>query len=304
MADYYDTLGVARTADQKDIQQAFRRLARKYHPDMNRDADAETKFKEINEAYEVLSDAESRSKYDLYGDRWRDADRIEAQRRASTSTSGFGFGGTRRGAYTGEDLRAEMDDILGDFDSIFSDIRRTRSRGGRRSVRENAPVSVSLAEAYRGVTVTASLTIAGALRKFEVDIPPGIDTGGLVRVAPEPGTELIFDITVKPDSRFRRSGADLYTDVEVDFEDAILGGEADVSTLDGRRIRVTIPAGSQNGQNIRLRGEGMPRLNAPNDRGSLFVTVRPQIPDSLTDEQRKLVEQLRDLRNAERAGAP
>ena len=291
MADYYSVLGVERGAEQKDIRQAFRRLARKYHPDLNKDdADAESKFKEINEAYEVLSDPDSRRKYDAHGDQWKRADEIEAQQRAASRA--YGSTGIRYGHGAPS---------VNDFDSIediLSDVGRFRgSRYGSGTVRSETSVTVSLAEAYRGTTINANYTARGRSRRFEVDIPPGVDNGSAVRVTPERGTEMLFRVSVTPDAKFRREGMDLYVNADVPFEQCILGGEAQVRTLDDRTIWVKIPANSQNGQNIRLRGQGMPKLGSPDVKGDLYVTVRPQMPRSLTEEQRDLVVKLQELRS-------
>ena len=292
MADYYSVLGVDKGAEQKDIRQAFRRLARKYHPDLNQDdADAEARFKEVNEAHEVLSDPDSRRKYDAHGDQWKHADEIEAQRRAARSAYDFMGGGYRRAHSSEGDVFAGLGDILGDVGD---------SRGGRSgAVRSETSVTVSLEEAYAGTTVNANYTVRGRNRRFEVDIPPGVDNGSTVRVTPERGTEMLFRVSVSPNGSFRREGVDLYTDADVPFEQCILGGETQVRTLDGRTIWVMIPANSQNGRNIRLRGQGMPRLGSPDVKGDLYVTVRPQMPESLTDEQRELIAKLQELRSGE-----
>lgn len=289
MADYYNTLGVGRDADEKAIRGAFRRLARKYHPDLNKeDADAEARFKEVNEAYEVLSDADSRKKYDTYGDQWKDADRIEEQRRAARSPFDF----TARGYYDNSDLFSGFEDIFGSGGGF----RDFETRRAPRNVRTETTITVSLEEAYTGTTINANLTTGDRARRFEVDIPPGVDNGSAVRVTPESGTELLFRVSVTPHPRFRRLGEDIYTDVPVAFEEAILGGEAEVMTLDGRRIAVTIPENSQNGQNIRLRGLGMPTLGSPGKKGDLYATVRPVMPKSMNDEQRDLIRRFRELR--------
>lgn len=293
MTDYYETLGIQRNADEKAIRGAFRRLARKYHPDLNKDdEDAEARFKEVNEAYEVLSNADSRKKYDAYGDRWRDADRIEEERRASRTSYGPQVDFSSYGGY-------EADDLLSGFEDIFGTAGGFRDFGSGRSpsaTRTETSVSVSLEDAYRGTTINANFTSAGRARRFEVEIPPGVDSGSVVRVTPESGTELLFKVTVTPHSRFRRLGEDIYADVFVAFEDVILGGEAEVRTVDGRRIAVTIPENSQNGQNIRLRGLGMPRLGSPEDKGDLYATVRPVMPKSVSEEQRELISRFRELR--------
>ena len=189
------------------------------------------------------------------------------------------------------DLFAGLEDILGDAG------RFRGSRHGTGTIRSETSVTVSLEEAYRGTTVMANYTVRGRNRRFEVDIPPGVDNGSTVRVSPEAGTEMLFRVSVSPNGKFRREGTSLYTDADVPFEQCILGGEAQVQTLDGRTIWVKIPANSQNGQNIRLRGQGMPSLGSPDTKGDLYVTVRPQMPRSLTDEQRELVEKLQELRS-------
>lgn len=293
MADYYSVLGVERGAEQSDIRQAFRRLARKYHPDLNQDdSDAETRFKEVNEAYEVLSDPDSRRKYDAHGDQWKHADEIEAQRRTARGAYDFMGGAYRSGPSPEGDVFAGLEDILGDMG------RFRGSQYGAGTVRAETAVTVSLEEAYAGTTVNANYTVRGRNRRFEVSIPPGVDNGSTVRVTPERGTEMLFRVSVTPNLRFRRDGSDLYTDADVPFEQCILGGEAQVRTLDDRTIWVKIPANSQNGQNIRLRGQGMPKLGSPDAKGDLYVTVRPQMPKSLTDEQRELIVKLRELRSA------
>ncbi len=292
MADYYDILEIQKNADEKEIRQAFRKLARKYHPDLNQgDRDSEARFKEINEAYEVLSDSDSRKKYDIYGERWKDADRIEERRQASRPPFDF----TTYGSYGDSAVFSGLEDILGAGGGF-------RDFGGRRSprtVRTETSVTVSLEDAYSGTTITANFTRGGRERRFEVDIPPGVDNGSAVRVSPEGGTELVFRVSVTPHPRFRRLGADIYADVAVPFEDAILGGETELQTPAGRRIVVTIPENSQNGQNIRLRGLGMPTLGSPEKRGDLYATVRPMMPSSLTEEQRELITRFRDLRFGE-----
>ena len=189
MADYYDTLGIQRDADENEVRRAFRRLARKYHPDLNKDdKDAEAKFKEVNEAYEVLSNADSRKKYDAYGDQWRDADRIEEQRRASRTASGSPFDFTSRGYYDNSDLFSGFEDIFG----AGGGYRDFETRRAPSTVRTETSVTVSLEEAYSGTTINANLTTGGRARRFEVEIPPGVDNGSAVRVTPESGTELLF----------------------------------------------------------------------------------------------------------------
>lgn len=319
--NFYDVLGVSRGAPEKDIRTAYRKLARKHHPDVNpNDPNAEARFKEINQAYEVLSDPDKRKRYDKYGDRWEYADQIEeAQRRQSAGS--WARHGPGNGAFSFE--------TSGDFGSIFDSIFR-RERGGQRASRRGqdveTSVEVSLEEAFRGTTRTLSLQapetcptcggtgeVAGAIchtcegagqvlkpRRLEVKVPAGVKTGSRVRVAGEgrPGFgggtsgDLYLVVTVLPHSRFERKGDDLYTDADVPLVAAVLGGEVEVQTMDGR-IALRIPELTQNARQIRVAGKGMPALGGTR-RGDLFVRVRVRLPEHLTPEERRLFEQLRE----------
>lgn len=290
MADYYNVLGVSKSADEKEIRSAFRKLARKYHPDLNSgDKKAEDKFKEINEAYEVLSKADSRNKYDRHGDRWKHADEIDAQR-SQASYNPFG-GATSYNFGNG-------DDIFGDLGDIFNVSGSGRRRGGVAApTKLESSIEVSLDDAYAGAKF--NITISGQRRsrdrKLEVTIPAGVDNGSVVHLSPDKATEVYITVTVKPDSRFERKRNDLYLEVELPFEDAILGTEVDVETLT-RKLRLTVPPWSQNGQRIRLSGQGMPRLGSPEVKGDLFVVLRPTLPDELNDDQLNLIKTFRDYR--------
>lgn len=325
--NYYEALGVSRTASEKEIKSAYRKLARKHHPDVNPgDKSAEARFKEINAAHEVLSDPEKRRKYDRYGDRWEMADQIEANERRQGAASAFGRrGGTE--AFTGES---------GDFGSIFDSLfRRERSgpRGQparRRGQDVEHPIEVTLEEAFHGTTRTLSLTspetcpvcggsgeIAGAIchncegtgvaanaKRIEVKVPPGVKTGSRVRVAGEgrpgsgggPAGDLYLVVTVLSNARFERKGDDLYQDVDVPYVDAVLGGEIEVPTMTGR-VALRIPELTQNGRQIRLSGKGMPVLGSNTARGDLFVRTRVHLPEKLTGDERKHFEALRALQN-------
>ncbi len=302
MEDYYKTLGVSRSADQKEIRQAFRRLARQHHPDVNPgDAGAEERFKRISEAYETLSKPESRRKYDGGG---MDAPRGGGGARTRTTYRPPRGGGRRTTTPTPtlEDLMADMQDNFREFEDILGG---NFGMGGgsdgvgasaRATVEEN--VSVTLEEAYRGVPFELTLTSGGRERRLEVDIPPGVDNGSKVRVSPDADLSIVLNVSVAAHARYRRAGDDLHADADIPFEDAILGGDAPVTTIDGRRIRVTIPPNTQTGQKIRLRGQGMPKLGSPSTKGDMYVTVKPQMPESLTDEQRDLLVRFRQTRTA------
>ncbi|MER3419658.1 MAG: molecular chaperone DnaJ [Chloroflexota bacterium] len=316
--DYYQILGVPRTATEQEIRSAYRRLARQYHPDVNPgNKDAEAKFKEINEAYEVLSDPERRRRYDLLGERWQEyetwlrahqagqapppppPEEFLAQMRAAA-------GATGRGGYrtlTEEDLL----DLFGGeepfsefFQTFFGGAPR-RPRGPRRGADVERPIDVTLAEAYRGATRTVVLTLPdGTTRRLEVRIPPGIDTGQTIRLAGQglPGSgggppgDLFLVVRVQPDPRFERRGVDLYTRAAIPLATMLLGGETTVTTPDGRTLALRIPPETADGRVFRLRGQGMPRLDRPDERGDLYVEAHVVLPERLTPRQRELIEQL------------
>ncbi len=314
--DYYKILGVSKNATEKEIKSAFRKLARKYHPDVNPDdPQAEARFKEINEAYEVLGDPEKRAKYDQLGSdwqRWQQSGGHPGDFDWSRWTTGPG--GER--VYVRYGTPEDLEDLFGDsspfsdfFTSIFGGLgggaRRTGGFGGfeyqprpRRGRDLEHEVEISLAEAYHGTT--RLLTKDG--RRLEVKIPPGAKTGTRVRVRGEGGDgvaggqagDLYLKVKVAPDPRFERKGDDLYVTIPVDLYTAVLGGEVRVPTLAGD-VKLKIPAGSQNGQIFRLRGKGMPKLRKPTQHGDLYARLNVRLPTKLTPEQRKLFEQLRRL---------
>ena len=290
MATYYDTLGVSKNASEKDIRQAYRRLARQHHPDLNpNDEESERQFKQINEAYEVLSDADSRKKYDRYGDMWRQADDIEAQRsRGGPRTYTWTTGGQSPGG-VGADF--DFGDIFGGIGDLFGGGGRERPRGRQRA---NAAVTVSLEEAFAGTKRRVFAPDGGGSRRIEASIPPGVDNGSVVRISLDSGAELYLNVTVSPHTRFRRKGSDLEVDAPVPLADTVLGGEIELRTLGGR-LRLRIPSESQNGQRIRLSGQGMPMLGEPGKRGDLYAIVRPQMPLNVSAEERELFERLREL---------
>lgn len=291
--NYYSILGVSKNADEKEIKQAFRKLARKYHPDLNPgDKEAESKFKEINEANEVLSNPENRKNYDKYGDNWKHADQMEAQTRNSpfgrTYSSGRGGQEYEFGGFSG------IEDLLGGIGGVFGGGGRTATARHR-----DVAVTVSLDEAFSGTKRLVTVPSRGTSKRIEVTIPPGVETGSRVHVSMVDEPDLFLKITVSPDRRFERKGSDLYLDIDVPFEDAILGGEAEVNTLKSK-IQLTIPPESRAGQNIRLKGQGMPKLNDPKIRGDLYVRVRPTLPENLSDEERELLSKFKELRHQSR----
>ncbi len=290
MADYYDILGVSRTADEKEIRQAYRRLARQHHPDVNPGDDASAeRFKSINAAYEVLSDSDKRTKYDRYGDQWQHAEHFEQQGGGDFSQffRGRDFGGGR-GGFSFSAGGAKLSDILGGLGG-FGDLGGVGERMRPRPA--DIPVDITLEEADAGTTRRVNLPNG---RRLEVKIPPGIADGGRVHIAAggDSSGEFNLVVTVLPHRRFERKGADLHTSVDVPLLDAVLGGAADVQTLRGH-IELTLPPETQNGRRFRLAGQGMARLNDPERRGNLYATVNVTLPSNLTDEQRDLFAQMR-----------
>lgn len=285
--DYYRILGVKRGASEKEIKEAYRRLARKYHPDVNPgDKAAEEKFKEINEAYEVLSDPEKRRKYDQFGENWQFAEQF------ARAGSGGHFGGFRMG-----DVIFDFGGSSG-FESLFDDLfsgfgfGRPRSRTRIWSQPLEQEVEISLEEAFHGTT--RLISVDG--HRLEVTIPPGVDTGSRVRVGGRTGgPEIYLNIKVQPHERFERRGDDLYTEVPIFLTDAVLGAEVEVPTLRGKLL-LRIPPETQNGRVFRLAGQGMPHLGN-SGRGDLFVKVKVILPTNLTPRERELFEELRKLRS-------
>jgi DnaJ-class molecular chaperone len=316
--DYYKTLGVSENADHKEIRQAFRKLARQYHPDVNpNDKTAEAKFKEINEANEVLSDPEKRKKYDEMRAYYQQYGQWPGTAGEPAGAGAGGFGGPSEGNYQYYTVSEEdLADLFGgqspfsDFFETYFQSRasdggqagRTRT-GGRRQQRAvpgedvESAVKVSLAEAYRGATRVFELTEPdGSTRRLEVKIPAGVNEGARIRIAGQgmAGTagrgDLYLRIHIVPDSRFTQEGTTLRTSIDVSLATALLGGEVQVVTPDQRRLLLRIPPGTNNGKAFRLRGQGMPQVSQPDKRGDLYAEVRVILPTNLNDEQRRLFE--------------
>ncbi len=332
--DFYETLGVPRTADAKAIRQAYRKLARKYHPDVNpNDRAAEQRFKEATAAFEVLSDKEKRARYDRYharfGDQWERGEEIE---KAQQQAGRWSTVGSERGA--GRGGLGDLGDLFGDAGGGFFDslLRRARRPSRRRGENVEHHTTVTLEEAFAGTTRVLSIESeepcpacsgagrigqaicyscqgAGVVtrpRRIEVKIPAGVDTDSRVRVAGEgrpgaggaPAGDLVLVVSVRPHPRFERKGDDLHIEVPVSLLDAVLGSEAQLQTIKGSGL-LKVPPLTQNGRVFRLQGQGMPRLNG-SGRGDLYAKVRVLLPEALTDEERSLYEKLRALGASQR----
>jgi DnaJ-class molecular chaperone len=321
--DYYATLGVAKSASAKELKQAFRKLARKYHPDVNPgDKAAEARFKEINEAYEVLGDPEKRKKYDELGANWRQYEQAQQQGGASPFGGGWNvqYGGGQPGGGFRTMTPEEMEELFGD-QNPFSDFFNTffggsigsepgRRGGGRARQRKGRDVEheleLSLEDAYRGTTRRLSLKHDGHARTVDVRIPPGVGDGSRVRVAGEgeqgsggaASGDLFLRIRLAPHPIFERKGRDLYVKVPVPITTAVLGGEVEVPTLAGKPVRLRIPPLTQNGQLFRLKGYGMPAVGKPDDKGDAYARVEIQLPTQLSPEEREHYEALAKLSGA------
>jgi DnaJ-class molecular chaperone len=303
--DYYQTLGVPKTASAAELKKAYRRLARESHPDVHPgDKKAEARFKEINEAYEVLGDAGKRKKYDELGANWR------AYAQAAENGGPVpGSGGYRTA--TADELRDLFgaEDPFSDFFHTFFGGAGPARTGGRRTRRAERgrdvehPLELTLEEAFQGTTRHLRMADGGPDRTVQVRIPAGVRDGSRVRVAGEGGGghgggsagDLFLAVRLLPHPVFDRRGQDLHTKVSVPVTTAVLGGETEVATLAGSTLRLKVPAMSQAGRIFRLRGHGMPTPGKPDERGDLYATLEIRIPTALTDEARVHYEALRAL---------
>lgn len=345
--DYYQTLGVKKTSSEKEIRTAYRKLARELHPDLNpKNKAAEQRFKDVNEAYDVLSDAEKRKKYDQLGSNWKKYDqwqkagggqagqpfdfddlfggRTRTGGRGSTRTvtpeeaeQMFGggstfsdffrtfFGGASGGGATATTRRTSTTEPS--IEDLFGGGAATRGRAGttRRGQDLEQPVEVSLEEAFNGSTRVIQLTneTTGQIRKLEVKIPAGVADGSRVRVAGQGGPgvlggtagDLYLLVRITPSPTFSREGDDIRVKVPVALTTAALGGEVEVPTPRGSKLALRIPEETQDGRTFRLRGQGMPRLESPSERGDLYAEVHLQLPEKLSPRQRELFEELARL---------
>lgn len=294
--DYYETLGVPRTATTDEIRQAYRALARKFHPDINKDPGADDRFKELSEAYEVLRDPEKREQYDRLGKNWRAGDGMDG-------AAGFGTGGFDTSGFGGAGFGTTGGDFSDFFESLFGGAGPGSGRAGRgegfgarprRGADHEAVIDLTLPEAAAGGHRSISL---GDGRSYDVRIPEGAREGQRIRLAGEGGPgrdggptgDLFLKVRLLPHPGFRLDGDDLHVDLPVSPSEAALGAEVPVTTLSGQ-ARVKVPAGSSSGRRLRLRGEGMPTRGG--GHGDLYAELRIVLPPTLDEAERKLYEQL------------
>lgn len=303
--DYYKILGIEKTATQDEIKKAYRKLARKYHPDLNpNDKEANRQFQQINEANEALSDPEKRKKYDEYGEHWKNADQFE-QAKQSRSQQGagqsnpFGGAGGYGGSYNSEDFGG------GDFSEFFESM--FGGMGGGRSGRTNtkfkgqdyqAELKLNLLEAYE--THKRTLTVNG--KNIRITIPAGIANGQVIKLTGQgapgqnggPNGDLYITFNIADHHLFKRLNNDLYLNHQIDLYTAVLGGDTMVDTLDGK-VKLKVAPGTQNGTKVRLKNKGFPLYKKENEFGNLYVTYTVKIPTALTDKQKELFKELQNL---------
>ena len=309
--DYYKILGVDKNASQDDIKKAFRKLARKYHPDLNpNDPSAKDKFQEINEANEVLSDPEKRKKYDEYGEHWKHADEFEAQKKARQYAGGggggfSGFGGDGGSYWYSSDGEGFSGGDAGGFSDFFESMFGHRGGGGRgnagfRGQDFNAELHLSLRDAAR--THKQVLNVNG--KQVRITIPAGVADGQVIKLKGDggeginggPAGDLYSTCKIAEDSVCKRLGDDLYVDVEMDLYTAVLGGEKVIDTLEGK-VKLKIKPETQNGTKVRLKGKGFPVYKKEGQFGDLIITYSVKIPTNLTDRQKELFRELQQSMN-------
>lgn len=292
--DYYEVLGVSRNASAEEIQQAYRKLARRYHPDVNSAPESEDRFKEINEAYNVLSDPDTRKRYDRFGADFRSVPEDYDER------VGAGFAGGARHPGGGQGVRFTTGEGFGDvdFEDLFGSLFGARGAAGPiPGADQEAELELTVEEAYRGGPRTIALSGPEGTREYRVNVPPGAVDGQRIRLAGQGGRgsgrgqagDLYLVVRIAPHPRYRVSGRDVHVDLPVAPWEAALGATVPLTTPGGE-TKVTVPAGSRTGRRLRLRGEGMPHPRGT--PGDLYAEIRVMVPSKLTARERELFEQL------------
>lgn len=294
--DYYEILGISKTATEKEIKAAYRKLARKYHPDLNpNDEQAHKKFQQLNEANEVLSDPDKRKKYDQYGEHWQHGEAYE-QARQQQSRQQRSYGGGGHQAFDFEGFSSGGEDFSDFFQSMFGG----GGGGGRRQAKYrgqdyNAELQLSLKDVSE--THKQTLTVNG--KNIRITIPAGVENGQTIKIAGHggpganggPSGDLYIKFLVADDARFKRKGADLYVNAKLDLYTAVLGGEITAETLTGK-VKVKVKPETQNGAKVKLKGKGLPVYKKEGEFGDLFITYDIELPTNLTDKQKQLFEEL------------
>ncbi|MBX3043836.1 MAG: J domain-containing protein [Candidatus Kapabacteria bacterium] len=308
--DYYQILGLTKTASADEIKKAYRNLAKKYHPDSNKDSDAEKRFKEISEAYAVLSDPEKRKKYDLLGSDWN------RHRQTGGSSDNFNWSDyiSQQARQRSSNARQKVGDMFGDsglsdfFERFFSG---GFSQSGQRTSTKSKPAYAKGDNYKTEITITIEEVAKGAKRqlqvngeKFDVTFKPGLSDGQKLKISgkglPADGGgdkgDLIISVKVSEDTIYQRTGNDLYKNIEVDYTTAVLGGQVKVETLYGK-LMVNIAPGSRSGKVLKLKGMGLPDYKSINLKGDLYLKVLIQLPDNISQKESDLVKEIQKIRN-------
>ncbi|MEO8819281.1 MAG: J domain-containing protein [Ginsengibacter sp.] len=300
--DYYKTLGVAKNASAEDIKKAYRKLARKLHPDVNpNDKEAHKKFQQINEANEVLSDAEKRKKYDQYGENWKHADQYEQARHQQQQQGGGGFGGGGFGNFGGDQYTyssGEEGSFSDFFESLFGGAGRRSRPAKYRGQDYNAELQVLLSDAFN--THKQTITVDG--KNVRITIPAGVENGQKIRLKGYgsaganggPNGDLLITFVIKNNPHLKREGNNLYKSEDLDLYTALLGGEKTIDTLSGK-IKLKVAPETQNGATIRLKGKGFPVYKKEGQFGDLYITWNIKLPTNLTEKQKELFTELSKL---------
>lgn len=290
--DYYKTLGVSKTASEADIKKAYRKLARKYHPDLNpNDKVSEQKFKEINEANEVLSNAENRKKYDQYGEHWQQGEAYEKAKQQQQSQR----------SYQGTSGNYSQEDFSDFFENMFGD---ASSRGGGRQVKFrgqdfNAELQLDLKDVY--TTHKRTLTVNN--KNIRITIPAGIENGQIIKIKGHggqgvnggPNGDLLIQFSVVNHSKFKRNKDNLHVTVDLDLYKALLGGDLMIDAFNGK-VKLTIKPETQNGTQVKLKGKGFPKYKKEGQFGDLYITYQIKIPTNLSIQEKNLIKELQKLR--------
>lgn len=306
--DYYKVLGVERNASQDDIKKAYRKMARKYHPDLNKDdPNAKDKFQEINEANEVLSDPEKRKKYDEYGEHWKHADEFKAEREAYQRAQQSGGQSAYWYSVNGDDFmggfgRGNASGFSDFFEQLFGHgASAGRSGRGYNMMSRGGDIEAQMNLSLREAAVTHKQTFSVNGENLRITIPAGIADGQIIKLKGHgekgsngaPDGDLYITFQIAPDPDFKREGDDLFTDVDIDLYTAVLGGTVNVRTIDGM-VKLKVNPGTQNDTKVRLRGKGFPVYKKEGTFGDLIVTYHVDIPTALSEKQKELFTQLKN----------
>ncbi|PBQ30648.1 molecular chaperone DnaJ [Sphingobacteriaceae bacterium] len=293
--DYYKVLEIDKSASEADVKKAYRKLARKYHPDVNpNDESAKQKFQKINEANEVLSDPEKRKKYDQYGKDWQHSEAYEQARQQQQQS----YGGQRSyqggGDFGGEDFSDFFSSMFGGGGSSFGGGRNTKYKG--RDM--NAELSLDLKDVFTSQKQT--ITVNG--KNIRMTIPAGLENGQTIRIKGHggeganggPAGDLLITFSIKNNTAFKRDGSNLYSNQDLDFYTAVLGGDVTINTFDGK-VKLKVPAGTQSGTKVKLKGKGFPVYKSEGQFGDLYVTYQVKVPTNLSAKEKELFEELQKL---------